>query len=405
MNFRIDQIPARSVLRTVAALLMVGAAPAYAVCPATNLFNFTFAAATAATLDYAGTYSYTATNGLGQNQAIGVSFISNGLSSSIAGGQQMPAITTLINDGGTTNRNLVIGGIFTGRTADVAVNTRVAVIVFTFATPVRDFSVQVNDVDFTNNQFRDWLQITGANGVTTYVPSLTTSFGQSNATGGTRTNTSSSQALGATTTPVTINSSQSVGTGASGNNSNTGTITGSFIQPVTRIEVRYGNYPLQTGETASGQQAIGIQALSFCPMPSLTFSKTSTPFVTAATDPLRFNIPGSDVIYSLTLTNSDSSPIDLNQVVLTDPLPAQVSFLNGDIDDAGPLITNFEFVPGTSGLTFAPANLTYSNNGGTSYVYNPAAGYDPLVTAIRLNPQGTMAANSSFTLRFRARIK
>jgi uncharacterized repeat protein (TIGR01451 family) len=263
----------------------------------------------------------------------------------------------------------------------------------------------VNDVDFTANQFRDWLMVTGTNGALSYVPSLTTPFGQSNATGGTRTNASSSQALGATTTPVTINSSQSVGTGASGNNANTGTITASFAQPVTRIEVRYGNYPLQAGETATGQQAIGIQAISFCPMPQLSFAKSSAPFVTAATDPARFNTPGSDVIYSLTLTNSNSSPIDLNQVVLTDPLPAQVTFLNGDIDSAGPLTTNFEFVPGASGLTFAAGNLSYSNNGGASYAYTPAAGYDPLVTAIRLNPQGVMAANSSFTLRFRARIK
>jgi hypothetical protein len=82
-----------------------------------------------------------------------------------------------------------------------------------------------------------------------------------------------------------------------------------------------------------------------------------------------------------------------------------VTFLNGDIDSAGPLTNNFEFVPGASGLTFAAGNLSYSNNGGASYAYTPAAGYDPLVTAIRLNPQGVMAANSSFTLRFRARIK
>jgi uncharacterized repeat protein (TIGR01451 family) len=384
-------------------LFMAG--PAHAVCPATNQFNYTFATATAATLNYASTYSYTAINGLGQSQAIGVSFISNGTNSTVVGGQQMPAITTLINDGGTTNRNLVIGAIFAGRTADVAVNTRIVAAVFTFPTPVRDFTVQINDVDFTVNQFRDWLMVTGTNGPLSYVPSLTTPFGQSNATGGTRTNPSSSQALGATTTPVTITSSQSVGTGASGNNANTGTITASFAQPVTRIEVRYGNYPLQTGETATGQQAIGIQAISFCPMPQLSFAKTSVPFITAAADPRRFNAPGSDVIYSLTLTNSNSSPIDLNQVILTDPLPAQVSFFNGDIDDAGPLTTNYEFVPGTSGLTFAPANLTYSNNGGTSYAYTPVAGVDPLINAIRLNPQGTMAANSSFTLRFRARIK
>lgn len=380
-------------------------APAAAVCPATNQFNFAFATATAATLNYASSYSYTATNGLGQSQAIGVSFISNGTSSTTVGGQQMPAITTLINDGGTTNRNLVIGAIFTGRTADVAVNTRIVAAVFTFATPVRDFSVQVNDVDFTVNQFRDWLMVRGTNAAATYVPSLTTPFGQSNATGGTRTNASSSQALGATTTPVTITSSQTVGTGASGNNANTGTVTASFAQPVTRIEVRYGNYPLQAGETATGQQAIGIQAISFCPMPQLTFVKSSNPFITAVADPLRFNTPGSDVIYSLTLSNSNSSPVDLNQVVLTDPLPPQVSFFNGDIDGAGALTTNFEFIPGATGLTFAPTNLTYSNNGGTSYAYTPVAGYDAAVNAIRLNPQGTMAANSSFTLRFRARIK
>jgi uncharacterized repeat protein (TIGR01451 family) len=388
-----------------AAVGLFMAAPAHAVCPATNQFNYTFATATAATLDYAGSYSYTATNGLGQSQAIGVTFISNGTTSTVVGGQQMPAISTLINDGGTTNNNLILGAIFAGRTVDVNVNTRIVAAVFTFATPVRDFTIQVNDVDFTTNQFRDWLQINGSNGAAAYTPSLTTTFGQSNATGGTRTNASSSQALGATTTPVTINSSQSVGTGASGNNSNTGTITGSFIQPVTRIEIRYGNYPLQTGETATGQQAIGIQAISFCPMPQLTFAKSSVPFITAATDPLRFNAPGSDIIYTLTLTNSNSSPIDLNQVVLTDPLPSQVTFLNGDIDDAGPLTTNFEFVPGASGLTFAPANLTYSNNGGASYAFTPAAGYDAAVNALRFNPQGTMAANSTAVVRFRAKIK
>ena len=59
----------------------------------------------------------------------------------------------------------------------------------------------------------------------------------------------------------------------------------------------------------------------------------------------------------------------------------------------------------TSGLTFAAANLTYSNNGGTSYVYTPAAGYDTAVNAVRFAPQGTMAANSSFSIQFRVKIK
>lgn len=405
MKFKWDIKAARHIARIVGAWAFVGVVPAYAVCPVANQFNFTFATAAAATLSYAGNSNFTATNGLGQSQPINVSFISNGTASTVVGGQQMPAITTLINDGGTVNRNLVIGAVFTGRTADVSVNNRIVAAVFTFATPIRDFSVQVNDVDFTVNQFRDWLQVTGINGPTSFVPSLTTPFGQSNAVGGTRTNASSSQALGATTTPVTINSSQSVGTGASGNNANTGTVTASFVQPVTRVEVRYGNFPLQAGETATGQQAIGIQAISFCPMPSLSLTKTSASFATGVTDPNRFNIPGSDIVYSLTITNANTSPVDLNQTVLTDPLPTQLTFFNGDIDGGGPLATNFEFIPGASGLTLSAANLAYSNNSGASFTYTPVAGYDPVVSAIRINPQGTLAANSSFTVRFRTRIK
>lgn len=384
--------------------LLVAAVPAHAVCPAANQFNFSYGSAPAATLNYASNYNYTATNGLGQSQTFNVSFITNGLSSSVIAGVQMPAISNLITDG-TVPRNLVLGGIFTGRTPDVSVNTRVVVAVFTFSTPIRDFTVQVNDIDFTANQFRDWLMVVGSNGGTNYVPSLTTPFGQSNASGGVRTNPSSSLVVGNATTPVAVTDSQAAGIGSSGNNANTGTITASFVQPVTRVEVRYGNYPLTTGETATGQQGIGIQSVSFCPMPQLTVTKSSAPVATLITDPLRFNAPGSDILYSFTIANSNSSPVDLNQVILTDVLPAQLSFFNGDIDGAGPLTTNFEFLPGTSGLTLAPANITYSNNGGVSYTYTPAAGYDPNVTAIRINPQGQMAANSTATIRIRARIK
>lgn len=140
-------------------------------------------------------------------------------------------------------------------------------------------------------------------------------------------------------------------------------------------------------------------------MPLLTVAKTSAPYVTALADPNRFNIPGADIAYSLTVTNSNSSPLDLNGTVLTDILPANVIFRNSDYDDAGPLTTNFEFLAGSSGLTMAAANLSYSNNSGATYAFAPSAGYDSNVNAVRINPQGTMAANSSFTIRFRTQIK
>ncbi len=377
---------------------------AQASCSAANQYNFSFATQAAATLNYANTYSYTATSTALGNQTFTVNWLTNGMSSTVAGGQQMPTITGLITDG-VVARNLVVGGIFTGRTANVSANARVVVTRFNFATPIRDFTIQVNDVDFTSNQFRDWLQVNGINGASNYDPALSTPFGTNNSVPGPHSNASSSQLVGATATPLSLTVRQSGGIGSSANNATTGTISATFAQPVTRVEIRYGNYPLTGTETATGQQAIGIQSVSFCPMPVLSVTKASAPFATGGTDPNRFNIPGADLIYTLTVSNSNSSPVDMGTIMLTDPLPAATSFYNGDIDDAGPLATNFEFVPGTSGLTFAAANLAYSNNGGSSYAYSPAAGYDAAVNAIRLSPQGTMAANSSFSIRFRTRIK
>ena len=377
---------------------------AHAACPAANQYSFLFNSQAAATLSYATTYSYTATNPSAQTQNFTVGFITNGLSSSIAGGAQMPAISTLINND-NASRFLVIGGIFAGRTADVSVNNRVVVTTFTFPTPVRDVTITISDVDFTTNQFRDWFMAVGRNGASTYIPTLVTPFGQVNNTGP-FTNASSSLTLGPVATPLAVTAAQGVGTGASPNTNTTGDITLSFAQPVTSVEVRYGNYPLQTGETATGQQAIGIKGVSFCPMPSVTLTKTNAPWsdpVNGTTNPKM--IPGADLIYTLTVANANTSPVDLSTTVLTDPLPSQVTFYNGDIDDAGPLTTNYDFNAGTTGLTFGAANLTYSNNAGATYVYTPAAGYDPAVTALRFAPVGSMAANSSFTLKFRARIK
>jgi uncharacterized repeat protein (TIGR01451 family) len=260
------------------------------------------------------------------------------------------------------------------------------------------------DVDFGADQFRDWVMIRGF-GTSTYTGTHTTPFGTNNGAGP-YANGLSSLNLGPVTTPFTISAQQAVGLSVADNATNTGNVTATFAQPVTSVEIRYGNYPLTTGETATGQQAFGIGGVSFCPMPQVTIAKTVAPWsdpVNGTSNPKM--IPGGDVIYTLTVANANTSPVDLSTTVLTDPLPAQVTFYNGDIDDAGPLTTNFDFNAGATGLTFGAANLTYSNNGGTTYAYAPAAGYDAAVNALRFAPAGSMAANSSFTLKFRARIK
>lgn len=123
-----------------------------------------------------------------------------------------------------------------------------------------------------------------------------------------------------------------------------------------------------------------------------------------ATPVARLKTPGSDVDYTLTVTNRGDASITADTLVLNDRLPEELAFFNGDIDGSGPLSGNFEFDAGASGLSLSPADLSFSNDG-SSYGYAPTSGYDGSVKAIRVAPQGAMAANSSFTIRFRAQIR
>ncbi len=384
-----------------------GAGAAHATCPANNRYAFEFGTATAGTLSYASSYTYSATSTSLGSQNFTVSWpVVNGTSSTIVAGLQMPRIDAIVNDGApTTANNLIVGMVLSGRTPDITGGTRVVVTRFTFPTPIRTFSVQLNDVDFNSNQFRDWIHISGSNGASVFTPSITTPVGNNNGSTGPRTATGSTIALGPATTPFVQTDREAIGTANAPNQDDTGTLTATFAQPVTQVDIRYGNNPTATGGASTTQQAYGIQRVSWCPMPVISIAKSSVPATTVLTDPNRFNIPGADVDYTLTVTNSGGSPIDLNSTLLTDILPAQMTFFNGDIDPATPGTQNFIFNAGTSGLTMAPANLAYSNNGGLSYGYAPAAGYDPAVTALRINPQGTMAANSSFTISFRTAVK
>jgi len=390
----------------LALLAAAAASPAHAVCSASNTYNFAFSSQANTALNYANSYNYTASNTLGATQSFSVSFATNGLSSSQVNGQQMPAIGTTITSASGA-KTLVIGGTFSGRTTTISSNTRVIRTTFTFATPIRDLTLTVHDIDYTKDQYRDWLHVQGANGASAYVPAMVTPHGTNNTTAGPHVNSpASSVALGVHNgNGVNLTTAdQAAGIGASNNTgSNVGDITMSFVQPVTSVTIRYGNYPYGQGENDTGQQAYGISALSFCPMPSLSMAKSSAPYATSGPD--RFNAPLADVVYTLTVTNNGGSPVDLASLVLIDALPSTMSFYNGDFDPSAPGTDPFQLNAGTSGVTLASANVAYSNNGGSSYAYVPAAGYDSAVNRIRFAPGGTMAANSSFDIKFRARIK
>lgn len=390
----------RGLLLLLAGLGLVSPARGAVSCDNANLFSYSFNSAATGQLSYGGTTSYTATSGSGATRTFSVSLSQNGLSSAtLSNGVVLPRIDSNPLSTPTGGKQLIVGGTFGGRTSAITGNTRVIQTTISFPVPVRELSFTVHDLDFASNQFRDWFMVTGSNGAATYTPALSTPWGNNNS--GTPTATGSSVRLGPGGTPA-LAANEAVGTAASANNATTGNVNVVFQQPVTSVTLRYGNYPFSTGENTTGQQFMGVSALSFCPLPVLSVSKSSAPLATTGAE--RFNVPGTDVVYSLTVTNSGGSIVDLGSLVLTDVLPPNVTFFNGDFDPATPGMGPFELASGSSGVSLPAGGRAYSNNNGASYAYDPASGYDAQVDALRLTPAGSMAANSTFTIRFRARV-
>jgi uncharacterized repeat protein (TIGR01451 family) len=152
-------------------------------------------------------------------------------------------------------------------------------------------------------------------------------------------------------------------------------------------------------------------AISFSGAAALGASKTINVFDPGALG--LYAVPGNDVIYTITATNTGSGAADVDSIEIIDALPPEVTFYNGDIDDAGPETDPVSFAQTGAGLTFTYASDVAYSNSATKPVnfaactYTPAAGYDPAVTYICFNPKGAMASGSpdpNFSLSFRARI-
>lgn len=176
---------------------------------------------------------------------------------------------------------------------------------------------------------------------------------------------------------------------------------------------------LNTSATVSGKVlarngTVTLDSNTISLFPTLTFAKS----VVAYSDPLNVTtnpkaIPGAEMLYTITVTNSGYGAADNNTTVVTDPIPANMSMCVSTLCSNPPVVFSCSAAP-ACGLTYTTANVTYSNQagGGVPYSYSAlpdAAGYDSAVTGIQINPAGIFNGASggtpSFSLVLKMKIK
>jgi uncharacterized repeat protein (TIGR01451 family) len=156
-------------------------------------------------------------------------------------------------------------------------------------------------------------------------------------------------------------------------------------------------------------------------LPSLTVVKS----VQTYSDPANGTtgpkaIPGAVMLYTVIVTNSGAGLVDNNTTVVTDPIPANTALFVGDLNGAGSGPVLFTDGSVGSGLSYSFINLgsgadniSFSNNGGTTYAYTPipdADGFDANVTNFKVSLSGAFNGasggnNPSFNLKFRVKVK
>lgn len=154
--------------------------------------------------------------------------------------------------------------------------------------------------------------------------------------------------------------------------------------------------------------------------PALVNAKTVTVLndpVNGTTNPK--SIPGSESLYSITVSNTGPGRVDDGSVVISDSIPANTSLFVGNLGGAPPGPVTFS--SSGSNLTFTYTSLSsltddldFSRDRGVTWNYVPvpdANGFDAAVTDIRLKPKGRMegwsgsGAYPSFTFTFKVNLR
>ncbi len=214
-------------------------------------------------------------------------------------GGQSPALQNAMTGGLAVPQKSLI------ELADQANQTDTVTTVITLPAASPGVQFTIFDVDYGAGQFADKVTVTGKNGGTSVVPTLTN--GSANYVTG-------NSAFGDVTSAD-----------ASGN----GNVVVTFASAVDTITIAYGNHALAPGNP--GQQAIALHDITLCkPGTLLNVSKTST----AISDPLNGTtgpkqIPGAIVEYCILVSNAGTTTT--TSVSANDALPATITYVAGSM--------------------------------------------------------------------------
>lgn len=185
--------------------------------------------------------------------------------------------------------------------------------------------------------------------------------------------------------------------------------------------IAFTSITLNTGASVSGRVlarngTVTMDTNSISLFPIITIVKSSIVYedpVNGTDNPKA--IPGSEIVYTITVTNSGSGVVDNNTTVVTELIPANMSMCVSTLCSDPPVDFFCSSAPDGCGLTYTYAtDVTYSNQvgGGEPYDYSAVpdgAGYDANITGVRINPAGIFngknVGDPSFSLFLKMMIK
>ena len=155
------------------------------------------------------------------------------------------------------------------------------------------------------------------------------------------------------------------------------------------------------------------------PAPNLVVLKAVTTLDDPVNGPINPKaIPGANVLYTIRTTNQGAGATDPDSVSVSDTLPPDLELYVADLGGPGSGPVAFADGAPPSGLSYSFGGLGDAaddlefDDGTLAWSYTPVPdvdGYDPSVTAVRINPTGALAAagagNPSFDLLYRMRVR